>query len=53
MSECEEMMEQADIDCVDVDAYCDEDDENGYCSACSGSGEGMIDGSTCAVCGGM
>lgn len=26
------------------------DDEGGYCPNCSGSGEGMTDGSTCLVC---
>lgn len=26
--------------------------ESVYCSACSGSGEGMFDGSTCGTCGG-
>lgn len=30
----------------------DEDDELGHCDACSGSGEGMYDGSSCHTCGG-
>jgi len=30
----------------------DEDDEEGVCSACNGSGEGAYDGSTCSECGG-
>jgi len=29
-----------------------EDDEYDYCDACSGSGEGMYDGSSCHACGG-
>jgi hypothetical protein len=28
----------------------DEDDEEGYCLNCSGSGEGMYDGSRCSSC---
>jgi hypothetical protein len=28
------------------------EDDEGVCPACSGSGEGMHDGSTCATCGG-
>ncbi len=28
----------------------DEDDEPGICSNCSGSGEGMHDGTTCYIC---
>jgi DnaJ-class molecular chaperone len=27
-----------------------DDDEAGYCPQCSGSGEGMYDGSTCSAC---
>jgi hypothetical protein len=29
-----------------------EDDEYDYCHVCSGSGEGMYDGSSCHACGG-
>ena len=28
----------------------DDDDEYGCCPECNGSGEGMWDGSTCAIC---
>jgi DnaJ-class molecular chaperone len=28
------------------------DDDPGYCTTCSGSGEGMYDGSRCSRCGG-
>lgn len=34
------------IETVDQDAW------EGYCGDCSGSGEGMFDGSTCRTCGG-
>jgi hypothetical protein len=27
-----------------------DDDEAGYCLQCSGSGEGMYEGSTCSAC---
>ena len=30
----------------------DDDDAFDYCDACSGSGEGMYDGSSCRKCGG-
>jgi RecJ-like exonuclease len=29
-----------------------DDEEGGYCPQCSGSGEGMYDGSRCSACGG-
>ena len=29
-----------------------DDEEGGYCPQCSGSGEGMYDGSRCLACGG-
>ena len=29
-----------------------EEEEGGYCPQCSGSGEGMYDGSRCSACGG-
>jgi DnaJ-class molecular chaperone len=32
--------------------YTDETDEYDYCHVCSGSGEGMYDGSSCHACGG-
>ena len=32
----------------DIEEFDDDDDE--ICSACSGSGEGMYDGSTCYKC---
>jgi len=32
------------------DESIDDDDEDEICSACSGSGEGMYDGSTCYKC---
>jgi len=30
----------------------EDEDEEGVCSSCNGSGEGMYDGSTCHECGG-
>jgi len=39
-----------DIDPDDPDKDLDEDYEDEICSACSGSGEGMYDGSTCYKC---
>ena len=29
-----------------------DDDEQGYCQQCAGSGEGMYDGTRCSACGG-
>lgn len=37
-------------DAVEQDAYDPDDDNEPYCYACNGSGEGMYDGSTCGVC---
>jgi DnaJ-class molecular chaperone len=34
----------------DSDVAVDEDSEPGYCPNCSGSGEGMYDGSRCSSC---
>jgi len=31
-------------------SHCRDHMEEGHCSACSGSGEGMLDGSTCHAC---
>ena len=28
------------------------EEEQSYCAACNGSGEGMYDGSSCRICGG-
>ena len=36
----------------DNEDYTDEIDEYDYCHVCSGSGEGMYDGSSCHACGG-
>jgi hypothetical protein len=36
----------------DNEDYTDEIDEYDYCHVCSGSGEGMYDGSSCRACGG-
>ena len=42
------------VACDDCDWYtsCDteDDEEEGYCPACSGSGEGMYDGTKCSSC---
>jgi hypothetical protein len=40
------------IDEEDNEDYTDEIDEYDYCHVCSGSGEGMYDGSSCHACGG-
>ena len=37
-------------DYEEPDEYIEEDDEDEICSWCSGSGEGMYDGSTCRKC---
>ena len=29
-----------------------EEDDDGYCGACAGTGEGQYDGTRCSVCGG-
>jgi DnaJ-class molecular chaperone len=44
--------EQTMIDDDDNEDYTDEIDEYDYCRVCSGSGEGMYDGSSCHACGG-
>ena len=38
MCECRDMLTE------------DDTEEGGYCPACSGSGEGMFDGTTCGTC---
>ena len=30
----------------------DDDEDDGYCNACAGTGEGRYDGSSCSDCGG-
>jgi len=32
------------------DRYADDDDDEGICPSCSGSGEGMYEGQTCSRC---
>ena len=39
-----------DLDPYEEPAEEDDDDEDEICSGCSGSGEGMYDGSTCYKC---
>jgi DnaJ-class molecular chaperone len=39
-----------DMSAADCDDEENSDDEGGYCTACSGSGEGMFDGSRCSTC---
>jgi len=46
----EEELELIDRHEIDDDDHEDEDD--GICPACAGSGEGMHDGSTCRTCNG-
>jgi hypothetical protein len=44
--ELDRLCELLGVETVDQDAW------EGYCGDCSGSGEGMFDGSTCRTCGG-
>lgn len=37
-------------DDIELSELPEEDDDEPYCHNCSGSGEGMWDGSTCSVC---
>lgn len=34
----------------EIDTFSEDDDEDEICSGCSGSGEGVYDGSTCYKC---
>lgn len=43
---------------IDHEGYCDdcqpvvEDEDDGYCTYCAGTGEGRHDGASCTACGG-
>lgn len=40
------------VDYLPASPEVEEDQEAGYCPQCSGSGEGMYDGTRCSACGG-
>jgi hypothetical protein len=45
----------ADLNCPSCDESHNEElpeDDDGYCTACSGTGEGQYEGSSCSSCGG-
>lgn len=44
--DCPEIEEQI----VEEDGNSDPDDDDGYCTSCAGTGEGMWDGASCSVC---
>ena len=52
--DCMAHVEEGDWVVVEIEVECEECDGlgwvSGLCSACSGSGEGMWDGSTCRAC---